>query len=534
MKHIILSSILLTAVAALPASAQQSCENLTKLALPGVTVESSAKVGAGSFAVPNASASAAPAKVPAFCRVVAIVKPEVRFELWMPLEWNRKFVAVGNGGMAGSIVYNAMLDPLNRGYATSSTDTGHQSANDDGTWALGHLDRLLNYAYRGVHLMTEADKAIIQAFYGSAPAHSYFVGCSFGGKQALTEVERYPKDFEGVVAGDPANNFVRHYVGGHLWGAMAMEGDGYIPAAKVPLIGNAVNAACDALDGVKDGVLSDPRRCHFDPTTLQCKSGDAPDCLTAAQVAAIKKIWTGLRDAQGNQIYPGLQPGGEADPGGWVRYFSGSGPGKGRHAALTNAFFRYMVFEDPEWDYHQFKFTAPAGFENDLETTQDKVGPMFNAMNPDLSPFKANGGKLIQYHGWSDPDIPPTNSVNFYESVACVMNGCQIGVSTLGKFPPDIRPNDLVAIDRTKEFYRLFMVPGMQHCTGGPGFFRFDPLTALEDWVEHQKPPDQMIGAHLTNGKPDRTRPICAYPMEAKYKGSGSTDEAANFTCATP
>ena len=489
--------------------AQQPCEGLTKLSLPGVIVQSAVPAAAGEFPLTGASANAAAVKVPAFCRVTGLVKAELRFELWLPAQWNRKYMAVGNGGMAGSIPLAAMVDPVNRGYAVGGTDTGHASSNDDGSWALGHLDRLLNYAYRGIHQMAEADKAIVQAFYGAAPVHSYFTGCSFGGKQALTEVQRYPEDFDGVVAGDPANNFIRHYVGGHLWGALAMDGDGYIPAAKVPLIGNAVNAACDELDGVKDGILNDPRRCHFDPGTLQCKSGDGPDCLTAAQVAGIRKIWGGLKDAGGHQIYPGLMPGGEADPGGWVRYFSGSGPGKGRHAALTNAFFEYMVFENPQWDFHDFRFATAPGFDNDLQVTEDKLGRMFNAMDPDLRPFRAHGGKLIQYHGWSDPDIPPANSVNYYESVTA-------------------------KVSETPDFYRLFMVPGMQHCAGGPGPNRFDALTALEQWVEQNKAPEQITASHMTNGQVDRTRPLCAYPMEAKYKGSGSIDEAANFACAAP
>jgi len=517
----------------LPLAAQQPCENLVKLALPDVAIESATSIPAGDFRVSFTDAPPRDVKLPAFCRVVGSVKPELKFELWLPAQWNHKYLAVGNGGMAGSIPVTAMVDPLIRGYATGSTDTGHTSSNDDGSWALGHLDRLINYAYRGIHLMAQADKAIVQAYYGAAPTHSYFNGCSFGGKQALTEAQRYPKDFDGIIAGDPANNFTRHYIGGHLFDALAMDGDGYIPAAKVPLIGNAVNAACDALDGVKDGVLNDPRRCHFDPAVLQCKNGDGPDCLTAAQVAAIRKIWTGLKDADGQQIYPGLMPGGEADPGGWVRYLSGTGPGKGRHAALTNAFFRYMVFENPEWDYHSFRYTTARGFDNDMEVTEEKVGAMFNATDPDLRPFRANGGKLIQYHGWSDPDIPPSNSINYYESVVGALNGGAVtdtgsagGTSASGTRSGGLRD--------TREFYRLFMVPGMQHCTGGPGTSRFDALTALEQWVEQKKAPEQIPAAHVTNGKVDRTRPLCAYPQEAKYMGSGNTDDAANFTCALP
>jgi feruloyl esterase len=496
-----------TPFAAVLAPAQQRCEDLPQLSLPDIAIQSATTVPAGAFRVPASPAAAPPVQVRAFCRVAGVVKPELKFELWLPAEWNRKYIAVGNGGMAGSVPLAAMVDPLNRGYAVGGTDTGHASSNDDGTWALGHLERLLNYAYRGIHVMALADQAVIHSFYDAAPTKSYFNGCSFGGKQALTEAQRYPNDFDGIIAGDPANSFTRHYIGGHLWDAMAMEGDGYMPAAKVAVLGNAVNAACDALDGIKDGVLNDPRRCHFDPAVLQCKSGDGPDCLTAAQVGAVKKIWGGLKDSSGKQLYPGLMPGGEASPGSWARYFSGTGPGAGRHAALTNAFFSNMVFENPYWDFHSFRFTAPAGLESDIEATEDKVGWMFNATNPDLRPFRAHGGKLIQYHGWSDPDIPPDNSINYHDSVEA-------------------------AVDKAGEFYRLFMVPGMQHCTGGPGTFSFDALTALEQWVEHGTAPDQIPAAHLTAGKVDRTRPLCPYPQVAKYKGTGSTDEAANFSCA--
>lgn len=495
----------------------QACADLTHLSLSGIVIQSATPIPAGDFKLAAARPDAPPARVPAFCRVEGVVKPELKFELWLPAQWNHKFVAVGNGGMAGSVPQNSMVEPLNRGYATGSTDTGHTSSGDDGSWALGHMERLLNYAARGIHVMAQADQAIIRAYYGAAPAYSYFNGCSFGGKQALTEAQRYPNDFDGIIVGDPANNFTRHYIGGHLYDGLLMDGDGYIPAAKVPLIGSAVNAACDMLDGVKDGVLTDPRRCHLDPAVLQCKSGDAPDCLTAAQVSSVRKLWAGLRDAEGQQIYPGLMPGGELDPGGWVNYLSGTGPGKGRHAILSNTFFRYMVFEDPNWDYHNFRFTAAPGFDNDIQITEDKVASIFNATDPNLGPFRAHGGKLIHYHGWSDPDIPPMNSVNYYESVVKAMNGNRSG-----------------GLRDTQEFYRLFMVPGMQHCGGGPGTSRFDMLTALEQWVEQKKAPEQIQAAHLTNGKVDRTRPLCVYPQEAKYKGTGDTNDAANFACALP
>jgi len=504
------------ALAALPAFAQsQRCEELNHLSLPGISIRSATAVAAGAFGPGNV----APRQVPAFCRVIATVLPEVGFEVWLPTKWNRKYIGVGNGGLAGNIVYTAMFDPVNRGYAVSSTDTGHIGANtNDGAWALGHMDRIINYGQRGVHEMALASKAIIKAYYTAVPAHSYFQGCSYGGKQALTEVQRYPNDFDGVIAGDPANWLTRHYSSGHIWMAQAVEGDGWLPPNKVQLLADVVNAACDVLDGVKDGVLNDPRRCHFDPALLQCKNGESPTCLTGAQVAAVRKIWAGPRDAEGQQIYPGLEPGGEAGPGGWVQWVTGSSPGFGGHTGLGLPFMKYIVYENPQWDFRTLRYDPPApGLESDVEYIDDKVGRIFNAIDPDLRPFRDNGGKLIQYHGWSDPDIPPINRINYYESV----------VRRLGR-------SSTYSLRDTKEFYRLFMVPGMQHCSGGPGATRFDALGALEQWVEQGKPPEQIVASRVTNGLVDRTRPLCAYPQEARYKGSGSIDDAANFVCALP
>ena len=457
-------------------------------------------------------------QVPAFCRVAATVGAEVNFELWMPAQWNRKLLGVGNGGLAGTIVYAAMVKPLQQGYATSSTDTGHTGANtNDGSWAPGHFERVVDFADRGVHEMAEADKAILKVFYGSAAQHSYFSGCSQGGHEALTEAQRYPTDFDGIIAGDPANWWTRHYVGGHLYNAVAMDGDGYIPADKVHILADAVNEQCDALDGVKDGVLNDPRRCHFNPDTLLCKGSDTSACYTAAQVKAIKMIWAGLHSSDGQQLYPGLMPGGEAGRGGWANWITGLGPGKGEHANLGFPFFRYMVFDNPDWDYKTFRFDATNGFDSDIDYMDDKLGALFNATSPDLSKFRANGGKLIQYHGWSDPDITPLNSVNYYESVVKFVGG-----------------DSSHGLRDTREFYRLFMVPGMQHCTGGPGPSTFDMVAPLDQWVEKGAAPQRVIASHATNGAVDRTRPLCAYPQEAHWNGSGSTDDAANFTCLVP
>jgi feruloyl esterase len=407
--------------------------------------------------------------------------------------------------LAGSINYRQMVEPLQRGYATSSTDTGHQSRNNDASWAAGHMERVIDFAHRAIHVMSQADKAIMEAFYGGRPEHSYFSGCSQGGQEALMSVQRYPKDFDGVIAGDPANFWTHNQIN-HLWTVLATRGDAYIPASKVPAIADAVNNACDELDGIKDGILNDPRRCHFDPASITCQAGDAPDCLTAAQVQAVKLLYEGPGDA----IYPGLLPGGEAGPGGWSNWITGQQPGKSGHANLGLPFFQYIVFENKNWDARSFQFETAPGFDNDVEFTDYKLASIFNATNPDLSTFRDNGGKLIQYHGWSDPDITPLNSINYYESVN-------------------------QAMPAAADFYRLFLVPGMQHCGGGPGPSKFDMVSALEEWVERGTPPDRITASHVSStGSVDRTRPLCPYPQEAQWNGTGSTDQAENFVCGIP
>lgn len=317
--------------------------------------------------------------------------------------------------------------------------------------------------------------------------------------------QRYPKDFDGIIAGDPANFWTHNQIS-HIWAVLATRGDNYIPAGKVPLIAEAVNNACDALDGIRDGILSDPRRCHFDPSTLLCKAGDSPDCLTAAQAQAVQKLY----DGPGEKIYPGLLPGGETGPGGWSNWITGKAPGTSGHANLGLPFFRYIVFDDPDWDASKFRFETTPGFDNDVEFTDHKLAAIFNATDSDLSAFRDNGGKLIQYHGWSDPDISPLNSIDYYESVQKATPGAE-------------------------EFYKLFLVPGMQHCTGGPGPSKFDMISALDQWVEQGVAPERITAAHVTTGGiVDRTRPLCPYPQEAQWKGEGSTDQAENFVCAVP
>ena len=465
-----------------------TCESLASLSLPDTTITKAELVPAGGVD-----------PTPAHCRIAATLKPtsdsDIKIEVWMPSSgWNGNFQAVGNGGWSGSISNAAMADAVRRGYATASTDTGHEGGS--ASFALGHPEKLIDYAYRSEHEMTVKAKSIIAAFYGNAPKLSYWNGCSAGGKQALKEAQRFPADFDGIIAGAPGNNWTGRAIES-MWIAQAVHRDeaGYIPPEKYPLIHNVVLEACDSLDGVKDGLIEDPTRCHFDPKVLQCKDADSSSCLTAPQVEAARKIYSGaINPRTKQQIFPGLEPGSEL---GWATL---AGP---RPFAIGNDHFKYVVFKDPNWDYKTLNF------DGDVALAEKTDNGLINATDPNLKPFFGHGGKLIQYHGWNDWQISPLNSVHYYQSV----------LETLG------------GAGKVQESYRLFMVPGMGHCGGGEGPNRFDMVSALEQWVEQRKPPAQIIAA---DAKIARTRPLCPYPQVAKYKGTGSIDDAANFACMLP
>jgi len=485
--------------------AAASCESLSSLTLPDTTMTSVNTVPAGGFTLPAPTRAAAGqgfSNLPGFCRIAATLKPssdsDIKIEVWMPVAgWNGKFEAVGNGGWAGSISYDAMGEALRRGYATGSTDTGHSGGS--GSFALGHPEKLIDYAYRSEHEMTVKAKAIIAAYYGEGPKLSYWNGCSVGGRQGLKEAQRYPEDFNGIIAGAPAVNWTGR-AAQSVWIAQAVHKDeaSYIPPSKYPLIHDAVLAACDASEGVKDGVLEDPARCKFDPKLLECKGADSPACLTAPQVEAARKIYAPATNPRTQQvIFPGHEPGSEL---GWSTM---AGP---RRFELGFDHFKYVVFRDPNWDERTFNF------DSDWALTEKIDNGAINAMDPNLKAFFGRGGKLLQYHGWSDPQISPGSSVSYYKSVLDAMGGAS----------------------KVTDSYRLFMVPGMAHCRGGDGTSTFDMLSALEQWVEKGKAPEQILASRLKDGKVDRTRPLCPYPLVATYRGTGSTDDAASFVCKTP
>jgi hypothetical protein len=511
-----------------------ACEQLAQLALPNTKITSAQTVAAGAFAPP---ASMAPwlagdpsfyKKLPEFCRVIAEDKPtadsDIKIEVWLPASgWNGKFRGQGNGGFAGEIDYRSLGLAVLQGYASAATDTGHAAEGTNAAWALGHPEKIIDFAYRAIHEMTVVGKATVKAFYGDAPQHSYFANCSNGGRQALMEAQRFPEDYDGILAGAPANYWT-HLLSSALYDAQVTTSDpaSYIPTSKIPTIAKAVNESCDAKDGVTDGVLNDPRQCHFDPEKLLCKESDSDSCLTQPQVTALKKLYQGAHDTKGHEIFPGFLPGGEDGPGGWRTWITGAGPGKGLLFAFGGGFFSDMVYDKADWDYKQ------ANLDEAVASADKKFAGVLNATETNLKPFASRRGKLVIYHGWNDAAISALNSINYYEGVT----------NKMGK-------------QDTESFLRLFMVPGMQHCGGGPGpdvFGQFgsSPLNdaqhniylALEQWVEKGTAPSTVIASKQSGEGPaaavKETRPLCAYPQVATYKGSGDTNDAANFVCGAP
>jgi feruloyl esterase len=489
-RHALLFAVLAVfAVAAVPAMAAP-CESLSTLKLANTTITSAQVVPAGAT---GGGRGAAAAPMPAYCRVQATISPTsdsvIKVEVWMPSTgWNGKFQGVGNGGWSGSIGTAALQTAVRRGYAAASTDTGHEGGS--ASFAMGHPEKLTDFAYRAVHEMTEKGKAITAAFYDTAARYSYFVGCSAGGKQALKAVQMYPADYDGVVAGSPGVNWSGRALLS-VWVGQA-QAQNNLPQAKWSVLNTAALAACDANDGVKDGVIENPKQCKFDPQVTQCKAGDAPDCLTAAQVETAKKIYGPVTNSRTKQpLVAGFSPGSELN---WNTMAGATPFGPGVDL------FKYVVFSDANWDFKTLNW------DSHVDQTL-KTSASMDALNPDLKAYFDRGGKIISYHGWADPQISPGSTVDYYDSVLAKMGGAS----------------------KVQENFRLFMVPGMNHCQGGLGTDVFDSLTALENWVEKKEAPASILASRTQ--APVRTRPLCPYPQVATYKGSGSTDEAANFTC---
>ena len=481
-----------------------TCDALATVKLTDATITRAQLVPAGQFLAPGESQSGERAAnafkdLPEFCRVAATLTPssdsDIKVEVWLPVtNWNGKFQAVGNGGWAGVISYAAMADAVRAGYASASTDTGHVGGR--GIFALGHPEKLIDFAWRSEHEMTVKAKAVVAAFYGSAPKRSYWNGCSTGGRQGLKAAQAFPDDYDGIIAGAPANRTAIS-----LWIAHAVLKDpaSYIAPSKYPMIHKAAVAACDGRDGLTDGLIDDPTKCDFDPKVLLCKGEDNSACLTAPQVEAAKKIYSpAINPRTGQELFSSLLPGTEL---GWGVQAAGPEPSSNIYDQ-----YRYVVFKDANWDWKTFNF------DSDVVRGDLPENLIMNATDPNMKPFFSRGGKLLLYHGWSDPQVPTLNTIKYYKSVVETMGGAS----------------------KASDSVRLFLAPGMGHCGGGTGPNVFDKMGALERWVEQGKPPEQLTASHLTNGKVDRTRPLCPYPQVAKYKGTGSIDDATNFVCAAP
>ena len=482
------------------ALAQQTpCEALKMLTLPKASITAAESVAAGPQ---QGGRGGQTMQLPAHCRVSIALTPSadsrIDMELWLPAEnWNGNFLALGNGGWAGNIERAALAAGLSRGYAAASNDTGHKGGS--ASFALGHPEKVIDFGYRAMHEMAVQSKLVIQAYYKRAPRLSYYQGCSTGGRQGLMAAQRYPGDFDAIVAGAPVYNQI-HLNESQVARQVAMLRDParLVPASKVTLFAGAVMAACDPQDGVKDGIISQPRRCTFDPSVLACKAGDAPDCLTASQVAAAKSVYLPVTTKSGALVYPGHSAGFESA---W-RIPS---PGAAMNP-LWSDMPRYIGRQDPNWDVMSFDLDV------DLALAIKNAG-FIEAADPDLSKFKARGGKLLLYHGWADPGPAPENTINYWSSVVSRMGG-----------------------QSQNDWMRLFLMPGVGHCAGGVGPDQADFLGAIERWRDAGAAPDQIVATRGAGrgGQPGMTRPLCPFPQVEKYKGTGSTNDAASFVCAAP
>jgi feruloyl esterase len=521
-------SIIIVAIAAIT-----PCERLASISLPNTTITRTEVVTAGAFTPPvnpatrgggGSSALAGtlgpvpdvPGRVtantaglglgynggrgvppfrelPAFCRVAATLKPSpdsnIKMEVWMPLTgWNGHFRGASPNGLGGVINYNAMGVGLTDGFAVAGTDTGHEGG--DTAW-MQSPEKVTDFAGRAMHETTVAGKAIAAAFYGKAPKYSYMIECGGGSAAALHEVQKYPADYNGVVVGGHAAHLTRQIFGQlWLWQSTHPNGDAILPNAKLSVIHQAVLEKCDMLDGVKDGLLENPTRCTFDPKEIACKAGDAPNCLTPAQVEAAQKIYDGPRNPRTNeQIWPGLYRGSELD---WNFFSDAASP-----IGIATSTMR-MIKGD----------SSPIDFDGDVAKAGQSDIARVNASNPDISEFVRRGGKLILSGGWNNALVPAGAVVDYYKRVE----------STIG-------------VENTRRAVRLYMVPGMIECNGGPGTDTFDMLAAMRRWIEGGRAPGEIAASRVEHGKAVRTRPLCAYPTVAAYKGSGSTDDARNFVC---
>ncbi len=492
------------------AFAATSCEDLSKVTLPNTTITLAQNVGAGAFTPPPAAARGGRgaqnfSDVPAFCRIQATLRPssdsDIKIELWMPVtaSWNGKLRGTGNGGLGGGVAVNAgaLANGVRLGYATVGNNTGHEG---DSSYALTHPEKIKDFGYRSAHEMTVAAKALMKEYYGIGPKLSYMAEGGGGTIAALSAAQRYPGDYDSIAV-TGMSSYLTHHTFGQMWIWQATHKDeaSFIPPEKYPVLHKAALDACDAKDGLKDGIIGDPEHCEFDPGVTLCKGADGPDCLTAPQVEAAKKIYLGPHNPRtGAEIYSPMYPGSEL---GWGVLAGGAAP-----LGIPVEFFKYFVFKDANWDYK----TRPVNFDSDVALADAPGNSPVNAVDPNLDAFFARGGKLLLIDGWADNQVPCKVAINYYHAV----------VAKLGE-------------KKVKQSMRFFMVPGMQHGPGtnGPENFNFDALALLTDWKENAKVPDQLIVNHFKDGNQAGQRLVCQYPRIATYKGSGNTEDPSSYTC---
>ena len=483
------------------ATARESnaCDALMKLTIPNGRVVATVSEPAQQYAIPGSTGLL---DLSAHCAVEGAVSSGqdswIRFALWLPVadKWNGKIEAVGNGGYQGVIPYAAMAEALAQGYAALGGDTGHttpagQYPRESLAFGAGHPAKIADWGDKSIHSIVLAAKPLVEHFEGRAPAHSYFVGCSTGGHQGLTEAQRYPTDFDGILVGAPGNNRTR-LNDGFLWRYTLnnAHSEGNIPDSKLAMITRAAVASCDGQNGIRDGVIDDPGACRFDPATLQCRSGDAKDCLTAPQVETLRQLYQpAISPGSHSQIYPAWPVGSES---GWGPFINGSVP-------YRSDYWTDWVF-DPSWNWRAIDW------DRDVKFADAKLGPVINATSPDLQKFAASGAKLLIYQGWADPITSAYDTIATFEA--------------LQKHNPDL-----------ERFARLYLVPGMGHCRGGDGTDDFDLVRTLEGWVERNEKPGSPVASRRRDGEPLRTRPLCAFPTRAVYRGSGNPDAASSFEC---
>jgi feruloyl esterase len=494
----------------LDASGSAACSALADQQLPNTTITSAEENRSGTV-------QAVTGLLP-FCRVIGLIQPtpqsEIRFQVWLPLEqWNGKFSAVGNPGWGGGIMVNApnggqgggLVGQLRRGYAVAANNTGHPSGTGLDAARFGHdaPERLVDFAWRAHHETAVVAKRLVEIMYGRPPAHSYFIGNSSGGYQGLMEAQRFPDDFDGIVAGAPTNNWTRQMAAG-LDGLLAFaKAPADVPATRIfEILRRGVMSACDGIDGNVDGLILDPRRCTFDPVQLLCSPQREADCLTESQVAAARRVYAGFVDPRsGTKLFPGLSLGSE---GYWGESLDPQTPN-----ATRLSYWQWLVFADPAWNWRTFSFDTPAGYEA-LQKSERQLGPIMNAVNPDLTAFRRRGGKLIVWHGWSDQRVPPLNSIEYHADVQRVFANSSGGSANIDNF------------------YRLFLIPGLAHDVAA-----FDFQTALENWVERGVAPE-LVAAPADPGVDPRRTAVCSFPLTIRQSDTPATAGTRGVTCEPP